>query len=307
MNMNPRADTMEREAPSLAIQLHTFGMSREDRQLEEIDGRLRSARPGQLQLFPEYAAYTEEGSRIAYDLLERRARETGATIITTLNHTAPDLPHGRRGVRYNTLFVFSRNGRVYAPQAKVTPQSFEMKHMDEKSPVINVAPYTHLNRVTLKQGNRKYSALFLICSDLYLLRHFSPEELRADILFCPANFGNGAEGPAGRLIDRLVQSGIFHEAYYVNCYQPVKGTCPPLTVAVQRAFQTNLRSHTPVGKAEIEELVKAVSVVYPDDTRSTFQSMLELTQSGRFTVPHSRSADASLVADLGRYDPVIEV
>ncbi|MCF8723397.1 hypothetical protein LQ236_001417 [Nitrospina gracilis] len=291
----------------LDVKLHTFGMAAEDRQLAEIAGQVESANPGDILLLPEYAAYTAEGSDIAYEAFCRWAREKQITLITTLNRAADDLPYSEAGVRANTLFIFSANGKVHAPQAKVTPQSFEMQWMDEKSPIINVKPYTHLNRVVLRHEGQAYSALFLICSDLYLLKLFPPEELREDVLFCPANFGNGAEGVAGQLIETCVERGVFGQAFYANCYQKPKSKHLPLTVAVTQSFGQAEGAVAKLGAADLVRQVDASHHLYHDDSHPNFLSMLDLTRRGGFTVPHSRSVESGLTVYTGTYDRVIEI
>ncbi|CAI2719324.1 hypothetical protein [Nitrospina watsonii] len=291
----------------LEVNLCTFGMAAEDKQLAEIAGQVEAANAGDIYLFPEYAAYTAEGSDIAYDALCRWAREKRITLITTLNRAAADLPHADASERANTLFVFSRDGTVHAPQAKVTPQSFEMNWVDEKSPVINVKPYAYLNRVVLRHEGQACSALFLICSDLYLLKLFPPEALKADVLFCPANFGNGAEGVAGRLIETCVERGVFGQAFYANCYQKPKGDHLPLTVAVTQSYRQVEGAVVKMGAADLVRQVDASHHLYHDDSHTNFLSMLELTRQGGFTVPHSRSVESGLSVHSGIYDRVIEI
>lgn len=305
--MSTHVESMTMKTKPLEIQLRTFGMAAEDRQLSEIARQVESVSAGDIVLFPEYAAYTAEGSDIAYDAFCRWAREKQITLITTLNRAAEDLPYSEAGERANTLFVFSANGKVHAPQAKVTTQSFEMRWMDEKSPIINVKPYTHLNRVVLRHEGQAYSALFLICSDLYLLKLFPPEALRADVLFCPANFGNGAEGVAGKLIETCVERGVFGQAFYANCYQQPKSKHMSLTVAVTQSYRQAEGTVAKMGTADLVRQVDASCHLYHDDSHPNFLSMLELTRQGGFAVPHSRSVESGLTVYSGTYDRVIEI
>ncbi len=305
--MGTHVESRSMKTRPLEINLCTFGMAAEDRQLKEIARRVESANAGDILLFPEYAAYTAEGSDIAYDAFCRWAKEKQVTLVTTLNRGADDLPYSEAGERTNTLFVFSANGKVHAPQAKVTPQSFEMNWMDEKSPIINVQPYTHLNRVVLRHEGQAYSALFFICSDLYLLKLFPPEELQADVLFCPANFGNGAEGVAGRLIETCVKYGVFGQAFYANCYQKPKNQHVPLTVAVTQSYRGMDVAAAKLESADLVRQVDASHHLYHDDSHPNFLSMLELTRQGGFTVPHSRSVESGLTVYSGVYDRVIEI
>ena len=124
----------------LKITLKTFGMSGEENQLKEILDQIDSTMPGETLLFPEFGAYTEEGSQKAFQVLTQRAFKKKITIITTLNHPGLDLPGAQPKTNYNVLFIFSRTGNIHSPQAKITPQSFEMNHLDVHSPKINVPP-----------------------------------------------------------------------------------------------------------------------------------------------------------------------
>lgn len=146
---------------SLKIILKTLRMAREDQQLAEMLIETAAAGEGQTLLFPEYGAYTVEGSRTAYKRLSQAARDHGVSVVTSLNLPSGDLPCANPNVNYNTLFIFSRNGQVYSPQAKITPQSFETRHLDKSYPRMNVAPYSCLNKVTLRQNDQTYAAFFL--------------------------------------------------------------------------------------------------------------------------------------------------
>jgi hypothetical protein len=295
-----------RRSAILKITPRTFAMSREDRQLEEILRKISAARPGGVLLFPEYGAYTREGSRKAYAELSGAAKRLGVSVITTLNLPGDDLPHADRRTGYNTLCVFSRTGRTYAPQAKITPQSFEMRHMDDTFPKMNVAPYSHLNKTRLHQDGKEFTALFLICSDLYALTLIDPDELRADAIICSANFGNGAEGSAGGIIDYAVKSGIFGRGFLCNTHQEAKTGKTPLTVAVERVFKPP-RSRTSFRRELFEEIVKNSSAVYADEQYPSFKNMLALTRNGTFTVPRSRSVEGGLRVKLGTYEQIIEL
>ncbi|KMP11553.1 hypothetical protein UR09_01260 [Candidatus Nitromaritima sp. SCGC AAA799-A02] len=287
----------------------TFGMAREERQLQEILSEISAAEKGDVLLFPEYGAYTIEGSQTAYAQLSRAASSQGKTIITSLNLPSDDLPNANPTVNYNTLFIFSRNGQIYSPQAKITPQSFETRHLDETFPKMNVTPYSFLNRITLRQNGEDFSAYFFICSDLYALQLFDWDELESDAILCPANFGNGAEGSAEDVIDYTVKSGLFKQGFLCNTYQDEGKGRPPLTRRVEKVFKVG-EEKAPYRKQEMNKIVARSSVVYPDDPDSkfsNFQSMLQLTQKGTFTVPRSRSLDNGLKVELGAYENVIEL
>jgi len=290
----------------LEVCVQNFGMAREEKQFAEIIHKADSQVKGTTVLFPEYGAFTVEGSRIAFEKLSRLASSKGVTIITSLNLSSRDLPYANPEINYNTLFVFSRNGCVYSPQAKITPQSFEMNHLDENSPKMNVMPYNHLNRVTLKQNDREYQAFFIICSDLYVLQLFSPDQLRGEALFCPANFGNGAEGAAEAVIDYFVKSGLFNQGFFSNTYQKVKKGLTPYAIGVEKVYGRG-KENIPAEEKIVKEILSECCAIYPDEGYLNFGDMLSLTQNGTFTVPRSRSIGKGLKVELGVYEKVIEL
>lgn len=281
-------------------------MTREDRQLEEMVRETAAGEEGETILFPEYGAYTVDGSRKAYEELGRAAANAGVTVITSLNLPSADLPGADPAANYNTLFIFSRDGEVYSPQAKITPQSFEMKHLDETSPRMNVAPYSRLNRVRLRQDSEEFDAFFFICSDLYALRLFGPEELKSEAILCPANFGAGAEGSAADVVDYAVRSGLFGQGFFCNAYQVPREDLPPLTIAAEKVFEGGEEREV-YDREAMDEIVEKSSAVYPDEEYRNFRSMLELTRNGTFTVPRSRSAESGLKVQLGNYERVVEL
>jgi len=297
---------VERLVMPLKITLKTFGMSGEENQLKEILDQIDSTMPGETLLFPEFGAYTEEGSQKACQVLTQRAFKKKITIITTLNHPGLDLPGAQPKTNYNVLFIFSRTGNIHSPQAKITPQSFEMNHLDVHSPKINVAPYSRLNKVTLRQNGQMYRVTFFICSDLYVLQLFDRGVLESDAILCPANFGNGAEGSAANLIHYTVKTKIFKQGFLCNTYQKVKDGLVPLTKKKLQSFYGNPEP-VPYKKTELIQKVNTSCAIYPDDQYWNFQSMLKLTQNGTFTVPCSRSQDNGLKVDLGEYQTVVEI
>jgi hypothetical protein len=290
----------------LDIKVKTFGMGPEEDQLNEISDKIKSSHKGDILIFPEYAAYTLEGSQKAFARLSEMASDKRLSIITTLNLPSNDLPFADPKENYNALFIFSRHGGIYSPQAKITPQSFEMHHLDESFPKMNVAPYSRLNQVTLQRNGEKFSAFFFICSDLYVLPLFSFQELESDIICCPANFGNGAESAAGRVIEYSVQSGLFKQGFYCNTYQNTKQDFIPLTVGFEKTYETRVAGKS-YDKEEMKKRVQKSSAVYVDDEYCNFKSMLKLTRNGTFTVPKSRSLENSLKVYLGRYETVVEL
>lgn len=304
----PQTETRARPRNFVSLRIipKTLAMAREDLQLGEILGKAATAVHGETLLFPEYGAYTVEGSRKACDTLSKAAKKLGVTLITTLNLPGDDLPYAVAGANYNTLCIFSRNGEVYAPQAKITPQSFEMRHMDEAFPKMNVAPYSYLNKTRLKQDGKEFSVFFLICSDLYVLPLFEPDELQSDAIVCAANFGNGAERSAGGIIDYAVKSGMFGQGFLSNTHQVAKVGKTPLTIAVETVFASP-KDKTSFRRDAFAEIVKSSSAVYPDEQYPSFKNMLELTRNGTFTVPRSRSVENGLQVKLGTYERVMEL
>ncbi len=293
----------------LRIKLKTFKMAGEDQQLEEIIDSAKASKNGETILFPEYGAYTAQGSKIATKELRRVASAEGVTLITTLNLPSEDLPNADPNGNYNSLFIFSRNGQVYSPQAKITPQSFEMRHHDKKYPKINVTPYDFLNRVILKQNGKEYSSFFLICSDLYVLQLFNYHQLKSDAILCPANFGNGAEHSAGGLINYAVRANLFKQGFLCNTYQEARNGRVPLTIGVEKSFKS-AKTKLSYRKREMVRMVRKSSAIYPDDIEGqfdNFNSMLPLTQNGTFTVPKSRSLENGLNVKIGNYEKVIQL
>ncbi len=290
----------------LDIKVKTFGMAREEEQLDEIADIIKSSNRGDILIFPEYAAYTLEGSQKAFAELSKMSSRYDLSIITTLNLPGYDLPFADPKENYNTLFIFSQDGGIYSPQAKITPQSFEMRHLDESFPKMNVAPYSYLNQVTLRVNGENFTTFFFICSDLYVLPMFDFRELESDIICCPANFGNGAESAAGRVIEYSVQSGLFKQGFYCNTYQNTKQDFIPLTVGFEKAYQTRVAGKS-YDKEEMKKQVQKSSAVYADNEYCNFKSMLKLTRNGTFTVPQSRSLENDLEVHLGRYETVVEL
>lgn len=284
----------------------TFRMAREERQLEEILQRASAAVPGTAVLFPEYAAYTVKGSEKAYDDLSRVAVSRGVTLITSLNLSGEDLPHAIPKANYNTLFIFSRTGQVYSPQAKITPQSFELRHLDKSFPRMDVTPYSRINKVMLRQNGEAYTAFFCICSDLYVLPLFDARDLISDAILCPANFGNGSEWAAAEVIEYAVRSGLFQRGFFSNNYQAVKEGMIPFTVAVEKTF-ANETGEMIFDKRSFQEILKQSSAIYSDDEYPNFKSVLKITRNGTFAVPRSRSIESGLEVSLGMYDKVVEL
>jgi hypothetical protein len=184
-----------------------------------------------------------------------------------------------------------------------------MRHLDEKYPKINVTPYDFLNRVILKQNGKEYSAFFLICSDLYVLQLFNYHQLKSDVILCPANFGNGAEHSACGVIDYAVNANLFKQGFLCNTYQEARHGRVPLTIGVEKSFQT-AKTKLPYRKGEMVRRVRKSSAIYPDDIEGkycNFDTMLPLTQKGTFTVPKSRSLENGLNVKIGNYKKVVRL
>ena len=141
---------------------------------------------------------------------------------------------------------------------------------------------------------------------MYVLPLFNFDELASDIICCPANFGNGAENAAGRVIEYSVQSGLFKQGFYCNTYQNAKQDLIPLTVGFESAYEMGTADKS-YDKEEMKQRVQKSSAVYADDEYCNFKSMLKLTRNGTFTVPKSRSLENGLEVHLGRYETVVEL
>ncbi|MDI3316478.1 MAG: hypothetical protein QJR14_02425 [Bacillota bacterium] len=259
--------------------------------LERLD-----APAGACVVLPEYLAYTRDASRAALAALSEAARRLGLNLITTLNLVPEEvggrLPGAEPGAAYNTLVVVTRHGELHTPQAKVTVQSFEQRHYDPRFAEIGVRPYRRLHRVRLRPpgGEEPLTALFLICSDVYLplLSVADPEVLRAQVAVIPGNFGRGAER-AVREVLAAFRGPLWQETVFVNAYQEERPGRPPVARRVEevRAAQ-GTPGPLPDAFARMR-LFRRNTVVYPDEVAPNFVRMAELTDrdGGRFSIPMS--------------------
>jgi hypothetical protein len=264
--------------------------------------RLDELDPGDVALLPELLAWTPLASETAYATLLTNAVSLGVSVITTLNLSADlaeDLPGRAADQRYNALVVFTRHGDVHVPQAKVTPQSFEMDASLTDGPGIGVARYGRINRVCLDLGEELVEARFFVCSDLWALGRLPRDSLRANLWIVPANFARGAEAWAARLLDGARAAGLAGGTALVNpSHVPRDPGREPLTLAVE----------------SLDEAVPAPAVwpppdlddafrLYDDGRARNFVEMARLAErEGRIAVPRSLAA-APLVA--GEYPVTI--
>ncbi|WP_216828469.1 hypothetical protein [Alkalihalobacterium elongatum] len=274
----------------------SYAMSKESAILEDCLKQLQDIPEGGIAVLPEYVANSSDHSEIAFTKLKEVCIERKINVITTLNIIPNDLPHAEAGKNYNTLTIFTKEGRVHTPQAKITPQSFERKQYDEKFPAINVGDYDYLNLVDIDINGETKKALFVICSDMYTLMAGveSIKELKADICIVPGNFGNGAEQAVYRTLEKFRLAGIFETTIFANPYQNLKK--PTHTPLVRLATDITSRDKNAETKMLSDwdriQLVKNNVAIYPDDQVPSFVHMASLTtmDNGRMTIGMSRFA-----------------
>ncbi|MGZ3442154.1 MAG: hypothetical protein ACXVDD_21695, partial [Polyangia bacterium] len=192
----------------------------EEQMLERALAALAEVDEGETAFLPEYLAWTPRGSGRAFAHLVALAQERNINIVTTLNlgpELHEDLPGGDPLSRYNAVVIFTRHGDVHVPQAKVTPQSFEM-NAAARGPGIGVAPYDRINRVRLDWQDALVEVRFLVCSDVAAFLQFSPEELKSDLLVVLGNFAYGAERVASRLLGQAIEGGVASTTFHVNAF-----------------------------------------------------------------------------------------
>jgi hypothetical protein len=262
----------------------------EERMLEQAIEALDEVEPGETAFLPEYLGWTPRASGRAFARLIALAQERNINIVTTLN-IGPDLHEDLPGrdplSRYNALTIFTRHGVVHVPQAKITPQSFEM---DERGtgPGIGVTPYERINRVRLDWQDSLIEARFIICSDLMVLLSFTPEELRCDLLVVLGNFAYGAERAAARLISHALAAGVAQTAMHLNAFHlPRDPDQRPLAIRVEEVLDATRRTRARRKWPNPRSLRNAFHV-YDDEDASDFVSMCNLPRRGRIAVPRSR-------------------
>jgi len=297
----------------LQITPKTIGMASEQEQLEEMVQHISEAEKSSTLLFPEYGAYTVMGSVKAFGVLRYQAVKNDVSVITSLNLGHKDLPYSNPQDNYNLNFIFSRKGKVYAPQGKITPQSFEMEHLDKNSPKMNVEAYDYLNKITLMQDGVEYTAFIFNCSDRYIMAAFTFHELKADAAICPSNFGYGAQDNATKVMDYAVRAALFKQAFLSNIEQRLsnedreKGK-KPLAKGIEKVIDYDGIKLINYSRREMQKLIKENCAIYPDEEIKSFYEMREkLTVNGTFTVPLSRSLENILDLQLKRDRKVIEI
>ena len=262
----------------------------EEQMLERAVAALDEVDEGETIFFPEYLAWTPRGSGRAFARLIALAQARNINIVTSLN-VGPDLHEDLPGrdpdARYNALVIFTRHGVVHVPQAKVTPQSFEMDLADD-GPGIGVAPYDRINRVRLDWQDSLVEARFLICSDVAAFLQFSPAELACDLLVVVGNFAYGAENVASRLLQRAIEAGAATTTFHINAFHaPTKPGQKALALKVEEVLDATARA--PVA----DEWPSARGIrsgfhVYDDADATDFVTMCNLPRRGRVAIARSR-------------------
>jgi len=198
--------------------LISLQLGSEEQMLERALAALGDVDEGETAFLPEYLAWTPHGSGRAFARLIALAQARNINIVTSLN-VAPDLHEDLPGrdpdARYNALVIFTRHGIVHVPQAKVTPQAFEMDERED-GPNIGVTAYDRINRVRLDWQDAIVEARFLICSDVAALLQFSPAELACDLLVVIGNFAYGAERAASRLLGQTIEAGAATTTFHIK-------------------------------------------------------------------------------------------
>ena len=249
---------------------------------------------GETAFLPEYLAWTPSGSGRAFARLVALAQARDINIVTTLN-VAPDLHEDLPGrdpeLRYNAVVIFTRHGIVHVPQAKVSPQAFEMEGG------IGVAPYQRINRVRLDWQEDLIEARFIICSDLMAFVELSPVELRCDLLVVLGNFAYGAEKVASRLLGRALQAGVASSAFLVNAFQvPRVDGQRPLALKVEEVLDAT--EAVDAGDAwPNPRVIRSGFHVYADDEAHDFVSVCQLPRRGRIAIPRSRWLPGTIAGD----------
>ncbi len=266
--------------------LISLPLGTEDEMLDGALAALLDVDAGETAFLPEFLAWTPHGSGRAFARLVSFAQEQDINIVTTLNlggDLLEDLPGHDAEERYNALTIFTRHGVVHAPQAKCSPQSFEMDRRF-KGPGIGVSPYARINKVQLDLDG----AVFLICSDVLALQRFSPVELECDLMVVLGNFAYGAERCASRLLGRALESRAASTAVHVNAFHVSRDPRrPSLAVRVEEVLDATSRGRA-AKKWASPRAMRAAFYVYPDRRARDFVAMCNLPRRGRIAVPESR-------------------
>jgi len=268
--------------------------------LERALHALEEVEEGETAFLPEYLAWTPHGSGRAFARLIALAQARNINIVTSLN-VAPDLhedlPGRHPGARYNALVIFTRHGSVHVPQAKVTPQSFEM-NVGEDGPGIGVAAYDRINRVRLDWQEAIVDVRFLICSDVALFLQLTPAELACDLMVVIGNFAYGAERVASRMLGQAIEAGAAMTTFHVNAFHtPSAPGHQPLALKVEEVLDATQRAKVASAWANPRSLRNGVHV-YDDDAAHDFVSMCNLPgRRGRVAIPRSRWKPALTVGE----------
>jgi hypothetical protein len=280
----------------LSFHLIPLALGSEAQVLERALAALMEVEPGETAFLPEFLAWTPVGSGRAFASLLKLTRVRGINVVTTLNlggELVPDLPGADPALRYNAVAVFTRHGDVHVPQAKITPQSFEMEESLD-GPGISVSGYERLNIVELDVDDELVRARFLVCSDVALLGRFTPRDLACDLMVLMGNFAVGAEKHASRLLGLALASGVAETALHVNAFQE---RVKPLAVRVEEVLDAT-RVKKPAMRWPSPARLRSATYVYPDGQASDFLKMCKMPKRrGRIAVPRSRwEAQVSLAA-----------
>jgi hypothetical protein len=262
----------------------------EEQMLERALQSLDDVEEGETAFLSEYLAWTPRGSGRAFARLIALAQERDINIVTTLN-VGPDLHEDLPGrdpdVRYNALCIFTRHGVVHVPQAKVTPQAFEMEQ-EAGGPGIGVTPYDRINRVRLDWQDALIDTRFVICSDLAVFLQLSPQDLDCDLLVVLGNFAYGAERVASRLLRRALDAGAARTTLHVNAFHvPSNPDQPALALKVEEVLDATQRVE-PASSWPSPRALRSAFHVYEDEAAKDFVSMCNLPRGGRILVPRSR-------------------
>jgi hypothetical protein len=255
---------------------------------------------GETAFLPEYVAWTPRGSGVAFARLVALAQARNINIVATLN-VGPDLHEDLPGrdpeARYNALVIFTRHGIVHVPQAKVTPQSFEMDQAPD-GPGIGVAAYDRINRVRLDWQDTIIEARFLVCSDIAMFLQFSPVELESDVMVVLGNFAYGAERVTSRLLGEAIAVGAASTTLHVNAFHAPKPGQQALALQVEEVLDATKRTRAETSWPQPRSLRSGFHV-YADAEVRDFVSMCNLpARRGRVMIPRSRWKP---VVTLGEY------
>jgi hypothetical protein len=262
----------------------------EEQMLERALAALEELEPGETAFLSEYLAWTPLGSGRAFARLVALAQARDINIVTTLNvgpDLHEDLPGRSPDARYNALTIFTRHGSVHVPQAKVTPQSFEMDAVAD-GPGIAVTPYDRINRVRLDWQDSLIETRFMICSDLAAFQQLTPTDLQCDLLVVLGNFAYGAERVASRLLEHAIAAGVARTAIHVNAFHVPRDTDQrALALKVEEVLDATERKKTAPTWPNPRSIRNGFHV-YDDADARDFVTMCNLPRRGRIAVPRSR-------------------